>query len=113
MRDGAPAILSRAVRDVLNNTSHDRWTGTGGLTAWPPRSPDLNPLDFYVWEHLETLVCAAPVGNEEALHRIVDACQTICNYGGIFERMLWSMMRRIEVYFKSHEGHFEHLLFQL
>jgi hypothetical protein len=29
------------------------------------------------------LVYAAPVDNEEALHhRIVDACQTICNYPG-------------------------------
>jgi hypothetical protein len=34
------------------------------------------------------LVYAAPVDNEEALHyRIVDACQTIRNYPGIFERM--------------------------
>jgi hypothetical protein len=46
MHDGAPAHFSRAVRDVLNNTYHDRWIGRGGPTAWPPRSPDLNPLDF-------------------------------------------------------------------
>jgi hypothetical protein len=39
-------------------------------------------------------VYAAPVDNEEALHRrIVDACQTIGNYPGIFERMWRSMMR--------------------
>jgi hypothetical protein len=38
----------------------------------------LNPLDFYLWGHLETLVYVAPVVNEEALHhRIVDACQAI------------------------------------
>jgi hypothetical protein len=35
------------------------------------------------------------VGNEETLHyRIVHACQTICSYPGIFERMPRSMMRR-------------------
>jgi hypothetical protein len=51
-----------------------------GPTAWPPRSPDLNPLDFYPWEHLNVLVHAVLVDNEEALHhRNVDACQTIRN----------------------------------
>jgi hypothetical protein len=47
---------------------------------------DLNPLDFYLWRHLATPVYAALVDNEEA-YRIVDACQTIYNYPGIFERM--------------------------
>jgi hypothetical protein len=43
----------RAVRDVLNNTYHDRGTGRRGPTPWPPRStPDLNPLEFYQWGHL-------------------------------------------------------------
>jgi hypothetical protein len=68
MHDGAPARFSRAVRDVLSNTYHDQWTGRGGPTAWPPRStPDLNPLDFYVFLHLETRMYAASVDNEEAL----------------------------------------------
>jgi hypothetical protein len=54
---------------------------TEGPTAWPPLPLDLNPLDFYLWGHLKTLVHAAPFDNEETLHRrIVDACQTIRNY---------------------------------
>jgi hypothetical protein len=36
MLDGAPAHFNRAVRDVLNNTEHDRWIGRGGPPAWPP-----------------------------------------------------------------------------
>jgi hypothetical protein len=53
---------------------------------------------------------AAPVDNEKALHhRIVDACQTICNYPGIFEHMRRSMMRRVEGCIESHGGHFEHI----
>jgi hypothetical protein len=79
--------------------------------SWPPRSPDLNPLDFYMWGHVTTLVYAAPVDNEEALHhRIENACQTICNYPGIFERLLRSMMRRVEACIESHGGYFEYLL---
>jgi hypothetical protein len=33
MHNGAPAHLSRAVRDVLCNTYHDRLIGRGGPTA--------------------------------------------------------------------------------
>jgi hypothetical protein len=97
MHDGAPAHFSRTVLGVLNNTCHDGWIGRERSTAWPPRSPDLNPLDFYLWEHLNTFVFAAPVDNEESLHRrIADACQTIRNYPGLFEGMLQSMMRRVK-----------------
>lgn len=46
MHDGAPAHFTGAVREFLNN-SYPRWIGRGGPTAWPPRSPDLNPLDFF------------------------------------------------------------------
>jgi hypothetical protein len=62
--------ISIAVRDVLSNTFHDRRICRGVPTEWPPRTPDLNPL----WEHLKTLEYAAPIDNEEAVLRIVDAC---------------------------------------
>jgi hypothetical protein len=59
----------------------------------------------------KTLVNAAPVDNEEALHhRIANVCETIRNYPGIFERMRRSMMRRVETCIVSHGGRFEHLL---
>jgi hypothetical protein len=61
MLDCAPARFGRALLYVFNNTYHDRRIGRGGPIALPPRSPDLNPLDFYMWRRLETLVNAAPV----------------------------------------------------
>jgi hypothetical protein len=104
-------ILAVLCKMSSSNTYHYRWIGRGGPTAWPPRSPDLNPLDLYLWGHLETLVYAAPVDNEEAFHhRIVDACHSIRNYPGFFERMRQSMMRRVEACIESHGGHFEHIL---
>jgi hypothetical protein len=71
---------------------------------------DLNPLDFYLWEHLHTLVYVGPVGNKEA-HSIVDASQTICNCPNIFEYMQQCMMRCVKACTESHGGHFEHLLY--
>jgi hypothetical protein len=112
MHDGAPTYFSRAVRDFLSNTYHGRWRGRRGYIAWPPRSPDLKPLDFYLWEQVKTLVYAASVDNKVAVHRrTVDACQTIRNCPGIFELMRWSMLRRVDECVESHGGHFWHLLY--
>jgi hypothetical protein len=99
------------VRDILSNAYPDRWIGEGGRTAWPPRSLDLNPLDFYLWGHLNNLVYATPVNNEEALHhRTVKACQTIRKYPGIFAQIRRFMMRRVKACTESNEGHFGTLL---
>jgi hypothetical protein len=98
------------VRDILNDTYHDQWIGRGGPTARPCQ-PDLNPLDFYLWGHLETLVYAASVDNEEAFHHcIVDACQAVSSYPSIFEQTQESMVRYVKVCIYSHGGHFEYLL---
>ncbi|KAJ4440389.1 hypothetical protein ANN_08530 [Periplaneta americana] len=48
LHDGAPAHFSRTARRYLDRRFPDRWIGRGGPIAWPPRSPDLNPLDFYL-----------------------------------------------------------------
>jgi len=32
----------------------------GGDVPWPPRSPDLSPLDFFLWGHLKAIVYASP-----------------------------------------------------
>lgn len=55
-QDGAPAHYARRVRDLLDNKYPGRWIGRGGPRAWPPRSPDITPLDFYLWGHVKTLV---------------------------------------------------------
>ena len=46
--DGAPAHFSIAARQVLNDKYPNRWIGRGGPVPWPPRSPDLTPLDFFL-----------------------------------------------------------------
>ena len=59
-QDGAPPHWALHVRDWLNNNLADRWIGRGGPNdrniTWPPRSPDLTPLDFYLWGHIKSLV---------------------------------------------------------
>ncbi|KAG8227560.1 hypothetical protein J437_LFUL000660 [Ladona fulva] len=47
MQDGALPHYLIDVRDFLNNRFPGKWTGRGAPIAWPPRSPDLTPLDFF------------------------------------------------------------------
>jgi hypothetical protein len=51
MHDGVPAHFLLAVRELLNNVFPEQRLGQGGPTACPVRSPDLNPLHFYLWGH--------------------------------------------------------------
>jgi hypothetical protein len=54
--DGARAHYGEDVRQWLNATYPGRWIGRGGPIAWPPRSSDLTPMDFFfffLWGHLQ------------------------------------------------------------
>ena len=67
-----------AAREFLNNNYINGWGGIdrGGPIAWPARSPDLNPLNFYLWRHLKTLVYDTPVATVEVFrNRIIAACK--------------------------------------
>jgi hypothetical protein len=61
--DGAPPHFLRAVRLHLNKTFGEQWIGRGGAVNLPTRTRDLNPLDFWLWGHLKTLVCSAPISD--------------------------------------------------
>ncbi|KAJ8872397.1 hypothetical protein PR048_026001 [Dryococelus australis] len=47
---GDPAHSTRPVVHLLDEPYPSRWIGCGGAVAWPPRSPDLTPLDCCSWE---------------------------------------------------------------
>jgi hypothetical protein len=56
MHDATPAHFSLVDHRYLNRKFPGHWIGRGGPIAWPPHSYDLNPLDFYLWNHLKSLV---------------------------------------------------------
>ena len=55
-QDGAPAYYANSVRNLLNENLPGRWIGRRGSIEWPPRSPDLSPLDFFVQGMLKNRV---------------------------------------------------------
>lgn len=111
MHDGAPAHFAVNVRTHLDHQYGEKWIGRGGPIAWPPRSPDLNPLDFYLWGHLKDVVYATPVNTVDELeNRINAAFEQVRHSPGIFERVRGSMSKRIEGCIEQNGRHIEHLL---
>jgi hypothetical protein len=55
------------------------WIGRERTTAWPPRSTNLTPLDFSVWEYVQekVFVLPLPTSLEELQARITEAVATI------------------------------------
>ncbi|XP_067142182.1 uncharacterized protein [Centruroides vittatus] len=55
-QDGAPPHWRLHVRCFLDIQFPDCWIGCGGPIPWPPRSPDITPLDCFFWEFVEDKV---------------------------------------------------------
>ena len=66
------------VREFLNETFRNRWIGRNGPTPWPPRSPDITPLDFFLWGYVKDRVQRTPVRDVETLQsRVIEVLATV------------------------------------
>jgi hypothetical protein len=67
--DDAPPHYTRQVRQWLSEICPGRWIGRGceSPVSWP--APNSKPLDFVLWGHLKTMVCASIVDTREELCR--------------------------------------------
>jgi hypothetical protein len=109
--DGAPPHFSRQVREYLHELFPNRWFGRGGPVAWPPRSPDLTPLDYYLWGHMKTLVYEIKVDSRAALlDRIFAAAEYIRNHPENIASAIQSLLIRAENCVGTGGRQFEHLL---
>ena len=66
-QDGAPAHTAKVVQawmaEKMNFWPKD---------FWPPQSPDLNPLDFSIWWHVESKACKGRHSNVDELKLSVE-----------------------------------------
>lgn len=108
-QDGAPAHSTRVVREYLNET-FGRWIGRNGPIAWPPRSPDLTPLDFYLWGRMKDIVYSNIINTrDDLINRIHEAgveIQAELRNVDIAN----SLRTRILLCIQNGGQHFEHLL---
>ncbi|OXU27348.1 hypothetical protein TSAR_015087, partial [Trichomalopsis sarcophagae] len=66
------------LRTLFNQRFPNRWIGRAGPFLWPPRSPDLNPLDFFLWGSVNDAVYGkAPITRLNMMDGTRRACEAI------------------------------------
>ena len=110
MHDGAPPYFSCIACQYLNNHFPGKWIGRNRPVVWPPRSPDLNPINFYLWDHVKNEVYSTPVTNDELWECILATCDVIRNRPGQLECVRESMMQCLNGCVAANGQHFEHLM---
>lgn len=107
--DGCPAHYARPVREHLNEVFPDRWIGRLGPILWPPRSPDLNPLDFFYWGCLKDKVYSKPIRSEAELRqRVFEAAREISSMS--MRSLGRNFIKRCHLCIRVRGRQFEHLL---
>ena len=110
-QDGASAHFALIVRSWLDDRFPNKWIGRGGAVSWPPRLPDLTPMDFYFWGHLKSMVFTAPYPTdiEDLKQRIVNSVQVLrCPL--TLQNVRRSFSKRVELCIANNGGLFEHVL---
>ncbi|GBN42850.1 hypothetical protein AVEN_191909-1 [Araneus ventricosus] len=105
--DGTPSHKVSSVQRYIRDTFQQQVIGYGGCIEWPPRSPDLNPLDFFLWGCIKQRVYATPPPTlQELRNRITDACASVS------PDMLYKVQRevesRVQMCIVAEGHHFEH-----
>ena len=77
-QDGCPAHTARISGQSLNHMFPNRWIGKYGPVNYPPRSPDLTVLDYYLWGRIKDLVYRErPTTRANMIHRITEAIPSL------------------------------------
>ena len=105
-QDGAPAHTSKKTQTWLKENLPDFWP----KDLWPPNSPDLNPLDYSVWWHVESRACGKPHSNVTSLRAAISKVWKAMDEDYIISTCA-SFRRRIEAVIEAEGGHF--VLFSL
>jgi len=59
---GTPRHYHWDMRKFMDEQLRGNWMELEGLTSWPPRSPDLSPLDFFFfWVFVKDYVYMSPL----------------------------------------------------
>lgn len=108
-QDGAPPHNARQVVEYLGDQFNGRVIATNGPVRWPPRSPDLTVLDFFIWGHVKNQVfLSTPRSLQDLEQKILEAFRSITPE--MLENALRSTINRAELCIQEQGMHFEHLM---
>lgn len=110
-QDGAPAHFGQVVRSYLEEIfGADRIISRGCQIPWPPRSPDLTPVDYWFWGTLKARIFHRnpPTTIQELKGRVIEECERFTSDD--FSNAVADLRHRIELLMKVQGHHFEHLI---
>lgn len=109
--DGCPAHYGRNVRSFLNENYANRWIGRDGPVGWPARSPDLTPLDYFLWGVMKQRVYRTTVDTEAELQdQIMRCADEIRSDPEMVLRATQQIALRAAMCLQQQGSHFEHLM---
>ena len=110
-QDGAPPHAVREVVVYLNGR-YNEWIGRNGTLHWPPNSPDITPMDTFLWGHLKNVVYQRPNRNiDELQQKIVNEIDRLNQDYNIIRDSLERLKRGHRSCFENNGGHIEHLYY--
>jgi hypothetical protein len=105
-QDGATAHTARETLRYLRQFFGDRLISRD---LWPARSPDLTPLDYYLFPHLKNTIFKEPVHTIDDLKiRIREECERVTPETLV--RVFENMKRRVTMCIEAQGYHFQQLL---
>lgn len=108
--DGAPPHNGDLVNNHLQNLFYDQWIANNGPHLWPPRSPDLSVLDFFIWGAVKNKVFSTAVTTKEDCMLRVRTAFDELSPQSIRKATHEKLLRRCEKCLEMEGRQFEHLL---
>ena len=94
---------------ALNKRLEGRWIGRRGSIEWPARSPDLTPMNFFLWRFLKNKVYVPkPATLEQLKLNIESEFRRLNNDPELLKRVCLSVTDRINKCIEVEGKHFEH-----
>ena len=109
MQDGASAHTAKVVRTWLADKFGDNVISRLTTHPWPAKSPDCNPLDFFLWGAIEAQVFKRSPKSIEELKRVVEDIAFSLD-ANMIQRACKNVFKRAQLIIDVKGGHFEHLL---
>ena len=111
MQDRAPPHYAKVVREFLETSfGEENVISRGCKRSWPPRSPDLSPVDFWFWGTLKARVFHYQQTRtlEELQSRIEEECARFTLEE--LNKAVSSFSKRVDLILSVGGKHFENVL---
>lgn len=109
-QDGAPPHNANRVGEYLSEMFPGKVISNNGDIRWPARSPDLSPLDYYLWGTMkDSIYKTTPHNMNELREAIITTLRSKIRRRDI-SRAVNNMRKRMELCLEVEGGVFEHLL---